>query len=149
MCAFRWVLLWLCSKISDGKQLWHNTSPRWSAEVTSKAALWCFPRVHDIQEWDMVYTTKTLGHVLWLVMHLISLVDLLWVSMIVKTMQYVPQNMSTCMLCFVLWMPQKFTIEKPALVQVMAWCHRATSHYLSQCSPKAMSQKASLWSSRP
>ena len=27
------------------------------------------------------------------------------------------------------------TDDKPALVQVMAWCHQAASHYLSQCWP--------------
>ena len=34
--------------------------------------------------------------------------------------------------CF--WrMPQDLTDDKSALVQVMAWCRQATSHYLSQC----------------
>ena len=31
------------------------------------------------------------------------------------------------------WMPQDLTDDKSTLVQVMAWCRRATSHYLSQC----------------
>ena len=31
------------------------------------------------------------------------------------------------------WMPQDLTDDKSTLVQVMAWCHQATSHYLSQC----------------
>ena len=31
------------------------------------------------------------------------------------------------------WMPQDFTDDKSTLVQVMAWCRQATSHYLSQC----------------
>ena len=31
------------------------------------------------------------------------------------------------------WMPRNFTIEKSTLVQVMAWCRQATSHYMSQC----------------
>ena len=30
-------------------------------------------------------------------------------------------------------MPQDLTNDKSTLVQVMAWCHQATSHYLSQC----------------
>ena len=29
--------------------------------------------------------------------------------------------------------------DKSTLVQVMAWCHQATSHYLSQCWPRSMS----------
>ena len=33
-----------------------------------------------------------------------------------------------------LWsMPENPTDDKSTLVQVMAWCHQATSHYLSQC----------------
>ena len=32
-----------------------------------------------------------------------------------------------------------FTYYKSTLVQVMAWCHQATSHYLSQCWPRFMS----------
>ena len=31
------------------------------------------------------------------------------------------------------WMPQDHTDDKSTLVQVMAWCRQATSHYLSQC----------------
>ena len=30
------------------------------------------------------------------------------------------------------WMPEKLTDDKSTLVQVMAWCRQATSHYLSQ-----------------
>ena len=32
-----------------------------------------------------------------------------------------------------------FTDNKSTLVQVMAWCRQATSHYLSQCWPRSMS----------
>ena len=31
------------------------------------------------------------------------------------------------------------TDDKSTLVQVMAWCHQATSHYLSQCWPRSLS----------
>ena len=31
------------------------------------------------------------------------------------------------------WMPQDITDDKSTLVQVMAWCRQATSHYLTQC----------------
>ena len=34
-------------------------------------------------------------------------------------------------------MPQDFTDDKSTLVQVMAWCRQATSHYLSQCWPRS------------
>ena len=30
------------------------------------------------------------------------------------------------------WTPQNLTDDKSTLVQVMAWCHQATSHYLNQ-----------------
>ena len=34
------------------------------------------------------------------------------------------------------WMPLDITDDKSTLVQVMAWCHQAPSHYLSQCWPR-------------
>ena len=34
------------------------------------------------------------------------------------------------------WMPQHLTNENSTLVQVMAWCHQATCHYLSQWWPR-------------
>ena len=37
------------------------------------------------------------------------------------------------------WMPQDLTDDKSTLVQVMAWCRQATSHYLSQCWPRSTS----------
>ena len=36
------------------------------------------------------------------------------------------------------WMAQNFANEKSTLVQVMAWCRQAPSHYLSQCWPRSM-----------
>ena len=37
------------------------------------------------------------------------------------------------------WMPLDLTDDKSTLVQVMAWCGQATSHYLSQCWPRSLS----------
>ena len=34
------------------------------------------------------------------------------------------------------WMPLDLTEDKSILVQVMVWCHQATSHYLNQCWPR-------------
>ena len=34
-------------------------------------------------------------------------------------------------------MPQNLTDEKLTLVQVIAWCRQATSHYLNQCWPRS------------
>ena len=38
-----------------------------------------------------------------------------------------------------IWMSLGFTDDQSTLVQVMAWCHQATSHYLSQCWPRSLS----------
>ena len=37
------------------------------------------------------------------------------------------------------WKSQDLTDDKLTLVQVMAWCHHTTSHYLSQCWPSSLS----------
>ena len=37
------------------------------------------------------------------------------------------------------WMSLDLTDDKSTLVQVMAWCHQATSHYLSQGWPRSLS----------
>ena len=36
------------------------------------------------------------------------------------------------------WLPLKLNDDKSTLVQVMAWCHQATSHYLNQCWPRSL-----------
>ena len=36
-------------------------------------------------------------------------------------------------------MPQNLSDDKSTLVQVMAWCRQAASHYLSQCCPRSLS----------
>ena len=38
-----------------------------------------------------------------------------------------------------IWMSLDFTNDQSILVQVMAWCRQATSHYLSQCWPRYLS----------
>ena len=52
-----------------------------------------------------------------------------------KRMKLTTQNSSlgTCCEISLMWMPQNLTNEKSTLIQVMAWCHQATSHYLGQC----------------
>ena len=37
-----------------------------------------------------------------------------------------------------IWMSLDFTDDQSTLVQVLAWCHQATSHYLSQCWPRSL-----------
>ena len=36
------------------------------------------------------------------------------------------------------WMPQNLIYDKAELVQVMAWYHQATSHYLGHCWPRSV-----------
>ena len=38
-----------------------------------------------------------------------------------------------------IWISPDFTDDQSTLVQVMAWCRQATSHYLSQCWPRSLS----------
>ena len=38
------------------------------------------------------------------------------------------------------WMLLNLTDDKSTLVQVMAWCRQATSHYMSQCWPRSRHQ---------
>ena len=38
-----------------------------------------------------------------------------------------------------IWISLDFADDQSTLVQVMAWCHQATSHYLSQCWPRSLS----------
>ena len=37
------------------------------------------------------------------------------------------------------WISLNLTDDKSTLVQVMAWCRQATSHYLNKCWPRSMS----------
>ena len=37
-----------------------------------------------------------------------------------------------------IWMSLDYTDDQSTLVQVMAWCHQATRHYLSQCWPRSL-----------
>ena len=43
------------------------------------------------------------------------------------------------------WLPQNLTDDLSTLVQVMAWCHRATIHYLNQCWPSSTTVYGIIW----
>ena len=47
----------------------------------------------------------------------------------------------SCLFCEIVlrWMSPDLADGRSTLVLVMAWCHQATSHYLSQCWPRSMS----------
>ena len=42
------------------------------------------------------------------------------------------------------WMPEDLIHGQSTLIEVMAWCHSATSHYLNQCWPEFLCHMASL-----
>ena len=44
-----------------------------------------------------------------------------------------------CCEIVLIWMSLDFTDDQSTLVQLMAWCHQATTHYLSQCWPRSLS----------
>ena len=53
-------------------------------------------------------------------------------SMIFKLILVIDGSCVSCEIA-VRWISLDFTDDKSTLVQVMAWCREATSHYLSQC----------------
>ena len=57
---------------------------------------------------------------------------------IFKLISWTDISCTSCKI-FVRWIPPSSIGDKSTLVQVMAWCHQATSHYLSQCWPRSLS----------
>ena len=57
-----------------------------------------------------------------------------------KIFKLIPQNSSLGASCEIAlrWLPQNLSNVKSTLVQVMAWCHQATGHYLNQCWPRSL-----------
>ena len=45
----------------------------------------------------------------------------------------------SCKIALIIWMSLDFTDDQSTLVQVMARCRQASSHYLSQCWPRSLS----------
>ena len=52
------------------------------------------------------------------------------------------KSMGTCEIAL-RWMPENTFHDKSSLVQIMVWCHQATSHYLSHCWPRSC--RSVLW----
>ena len=48
-------------------------------------------------------------------------------------------SLGTCYETVLKWMQQNLANEKSTLLQMMAWCHQATSHCMSQCWPRSLS----------
>ena len=55
-----------------------------------------------------------------------------------KIFKLIPQNSNLGACCEIVprWLQQNLSNVKSTLVQVMAWCRQATSHYLNQCWPR-------------
>ena len=58
---------------------------------------------------------------------------------VIFTLIHVINGCDTSCKIILIWMSIDLTNDKSALVQVMAWCRQATSHYLSQCWPRSLS----------
>ena len=60
--------------------------------------------------------------------------------------KFIIQNSSWGTHCEIalMWMPQQLINEKSTLVQIMAWCHQATSHCQANVDPDLCRQMASL-----
>ena len=56
---------------------------------------------------------------------------------IVKQILVIDERSISCEIALI-WMSLDFSDDQSTLVQVMAWCRQATSHYLSQCWPRFM-----------
>ena len=63
-----------------------------------------------------------------------------WLKTILQDTQILQSEVSMYLVKFVLrWMTMDLIDHKSTLVQVMAWCHQATGHYLSHCWPWSLS----------
>ena len=79
------------------------------------------------------------GIVYWRIYASLSLNDLTHWSLGDFNLTWVDGGLSISHKIALRWMPLDLSDDKSTLVQVMAWCHQATSHYLSQCWPRSMS----------
>ena len=67
---------------------------------------------------------------------LANLNEILYTNVIFKWILVIDGWGITCEIALIL-MSLDFTDNQSTLVQVMAWCRQATSHYLSQCWPRS------------
>ena len=79
---------------------------------------WLVGKIHAA----VVLTHWRLGNFRYLILQIISVIDGWGIS---------------CELVL-RWMSLDLIDDKSTLVQVMAWCHQATSHYLNQCWPRSL-----------
>ena len=112
-------------------------------ETPSNIILWCLMYQHCFKEWcvanNLFWLTKRVS---WLQMVMNSLApgkfEWNFRHVIFKQILVIDDWGISCEIALT-WKPRDLTDDKSTLVQVMAWCRQATSHYLSHCWPNSMS----------
>ena len=103
-----------------------------SFKQNEKSLLWCTDVItisvhsHDIT-FNFLHPTTMLS---------------IWISNLGQVIFKLISVINGCDICSVIaltWMSLDLTDDKSTLFLVMAWCHKATSHYLNQCGPRSMS----------
>ena len=93
--------------------MWHKpcrTFHPWCPCIKTRCLYMCWSQTHKLTHWPLGNLNETF--------QIISVIDG-W----------------SCLR----WMSLDLTDDKSKLVQVMAWCHQAPSHYMSQCWPRSLS----------
>ena len=108
-------------------------SPDWGEAPTKHSGLPCI----CIAFWCIHVCKETIKH--WYLTHW-PLADLreIWEKVIFKLILMIGGWGIFCKIAL-RWMSMDLTDDKSTLVQMMAWCRQATSHYPSQCWPRSMS----------
>ena len=113
------VLIWMTLDFTDDKSRLVQVMD-WCRQTTSHYLIQCWPRS----------------------VSLYGVTRPQWVNSLVL------EKMIICVTCGLnlscetarMWLSLNLSDDKSTLVQVMAWCHQATSHYLSHCWPRSMSK---------
>ena len=93
---------------------------------------WHFRRLGPHVSWEIsqIYIEANV----WLTMRVFSHCLKVYLKLIIQT-----SDLGTHGETVLMWKPQNTIDDNLILAQVMARCHQATSHYISQCWPRAMS----------
>ena len=114
-------------------QIWaHVTDGLWTLDTRVKRGLWpaVFPdEIHPtwLPAWISNYLIGPWG----------SSIKFYFRFVILKWILVIDSWGISCEIALI-WMSLDLNDGKSTLVQVMAWCHQVTSHYLSQCWPRSL-----------
>ena len=109
------------------KQIYRDGGPR--LQRWGRRNLW---QMQEFTHWTLGIVTLVLTH--WPLGNL----NEIFRHLIFKQILVIDGWGISCEICLQ-WLSLDFTDDQSTLVQVMAWCHQATSHYLSQCWPRSLS----------